>query len=125
MDTNYLLPSDLQKSGDEHKLLKYILRKRDCGENRSIILHETHLFFTAAESIYRVFRQLANLGLVVLDVVMFLMFHHLAQPFLPKYNLPKQNRADSGTPKIKVNPNKVRELMEHPVPSDRPRKYDF
>ena len=30
--------------------------------------------------------------------------------------------ADSGTPKINVNPTKVRELMEHHVPSDRPRK---
>ena len=26
-----------------------------------------------------------------------------------------QNRTDSGTPRIKVNPTKVLELMEHPV----------
>ena len=29
-------------------------------------------------------------------------------------DLPKQNRADSGTTKIKFNPTKVRELMVHP-----------
>ena len=43
------------------------------------------------------------------------MFHHLAQPFLPKSHLPMQNRADSRTPNITVNPTKVRELMAHRV----------
>ena len=38
-----------------------------------------------------------------------------AQPFLPKSHLPEQNRVDSGTLEFKVNPTKVRELMEHPV----------
>ena len=39
----------------------------------------------------------------------------VAQPFLAKFPLPMQNRADSGTPKIKVNPTKFHELIEHPV----------
>ena len=39
----------------------------------------------------------------------------LALPILPKSHLPQQNQEDSGTAKIKVNPAKVRELMEHPV----------
>ena len=34
---------------------------------------------------------------------------------MPKSHLPKQNWADSGTAKVKVNPTKVRERMEHPV----------
>ena len=38
-----------------------------------------------------------------------------AQPLLPKSHLPKPNWADSGSAKIKVNPTKVRDLMEHPV----------
>ena len=37
------------------------------------------------------------------------------QPFILKSHLPMQSRADSGTPKIKVDPTKVFELMEHPV----------
>ena len=40
-----------------------------------------------------------------------------AQPFFPQFYLPKPNPADIGTAKIKVNPTKVRELMEHPVVS--------
>ena len=47
------------------------------------------------------------------------MLHRLAQlhsyVFLPKFHIHKQNWADSETTKIKVNPNKVRELMEHAV----------
>ena len=38
-----------------------------------------------------------------------------AWSYLPKSHLPRQNRAESGTPKIKGNPTNVRALMEHPV----------
>ena len=38
----------------------------------------------------------------------------VTQPFLPKFHLPKQNWADSGTAKIKSNPTKVGKLMKHP-----------
>jgi len=40
----------------------------------------------------------------------------VALPFVPKSEIiPKENRADRGTAKIKVNPSQVRELMKHPV----------
>ena len=34
---------------------------------------------------------------------------------LPIYYQPKQNQADSGTAKIKVNPNHLSKEMDHPV----------
>ena len=40
---------------------------------------------------------------------------HLAQPLLPNSYQPRQNWADSGTPKIQVNPTQVLGQMNHPV----------
>ena len=37
------------------------------------------------------------------------------QPLRPNSHKPRQNWADSRTPKIKVNPSNVHQLMEHPV----------
>ena len=38
-----------------------------------------------------------------------------AQQLLPNSHQPRQNRADSGRVKIKVNPTQVRHVMGHPV----------
>ena len=62
--------------------------------------------------LYRVFQQLADLGLVDLYLGCSPTSCPVAQLFLPNRNLPQQNH---GTAKIKVNQTKVRELMEHPV----------
>ena len=63
---------------------------------------------------YRVLHQLSDLGRV--DIYLrCLTSCPAAQPFLPKSHLPKQNWADSGIFTIRVNPTKVRKLMEHPV----------
>ena len=46
------------------------------------------------------------------------MFHHLthpAKPLLPISHQPKQNQADGGTNKIKVNPTQLSDQMDHPV----------
>ena len=64
--------------------------------------------------LYREFHQLADLKWVELDSD-FPSYCPVVQPLLPKFHLPKQNRADSGISKIKVNLTKVCELMEHPV----------
>ena len=40
--------------------------------------------------------------------------HPAAQPLLPNSNQPRQNWADSGTPKIQVNPTQVLGQMNHP-----------
>ena len=61
------------------------------------------------------FHQLTDLGGVYLYIRDVPPSYPVAQLFLAKSYLPKQNWADSGTPKIKVNPTKVCELMEHPV----------
>ena len=60
---------------------------------------------------YRVIHQLGDPGWVD---------HHppscpVVQPILPKYQLPKQNRAESESAKIKVKPTKVRGVMGNPV----------
>ena len=39
----------------------------------------------------------------------------LAQPLPPNFHQPRQNWADSGTAKMKVNPNQVQDLTGHPV----------
>ena len=64
-------------------------------------------FWTPSRSKYRVFHQLADLGMYydLGKVDLYLgVFHHLdrllAQLFLPKSYLPKQNRAGSGSAKI-------------------------
>ena len=38
-----------------------------------------------------------------------------AQPLMPNYHQPKQNSADCGTNKIKVNLTQASEQMNHPV----------
>ena len=38
-----------------------------------------------------------------------------AQPVLPIFHQPRQNQAEGGTDKIKVNPTEVRQEMGHPV----------
>ena len=43
------------------------------------------------------------------------VYPHLAQPLLPNSNQPRQNWADSGSPKIQVNPTQVLGQMNHPV----------
>ena len=43
------------------------------------------------------------------------MFHHLAQLVLPISHQPRQNRAEGGIAKIKVNPTQVLQEMCHPV----------
>ena len=68
------------------------------------------------KSVYRVLHQHADLGWVGLNIIWdFPPSYSVAQPFLPKFHLPKQNQADCGTAKIKANPTEVGELMEHPV----------
>ena len=68
------------------------------------------------KSMYRVLHQHADLGWVGLNIIWdFPPSYSVAQPFLPKFHLPKQNQADCGTAKIKANPTEVGELMEHPV----------
>ena len=43
-----------------------------------------------------------------------------AKPILQKFHLPKQNWADGGMPKIKVNPTHVSDQMGHRVHTQRP-----
>ena len=59
---------------------------------------------------YKVSHQLVGLLNMICDVS---PSCQAAQPFLPKSHLPKPKQTDGGTAKIKVNPTKVRELMEH------------
>ena len=65
---------------------------------------------------YKVFHQLAEWGLVALDLVCC----PAVQPFLPKSHLPKHNWADRGAAKIKVDQTKVFNLIELPVHISRP-----
>ena len=73
------------------------------------------------QSKYRVFRQLADLGWI--DIWDVLPYCPVAQPILPKSHLPKQNKAHSGTAKIKVNPTKVKTCYETFYSTCRPRLY--
>ena len=63
---------------------------------------------------YRVSQQVSDwVGLTLIQ--MFLSSCPAALPTLPFSHQPKQNEADSGTAKIKVNPTQVGDLLGHPV----------
>ena len=65
---------------------------------------------------YRVSHQVSDLGWVGLTLI--LMFHSscpAAQPVLPILHQSRENWADCGISKIKVNLTQVRDLMVHPV----------
>ena len=63
---------------------------------------------------YRVNHQLADLGWVDCDLDVPSILPNLLKQFCQSL-MPRQNRADSGIAKIKVNPTQVCELMVNPV----------
>ena len=62
----------------------------------------------------RVIHLLVDLGWIYFDLGVPLSCP-AAQPLLPNFHLPKQNLADGGTTKIKVNTTQVSGQMNHPV----------
>ena len=64
--------------------------------------------------LYRVSHLLVDLGWVDLDFSV-PPSCIAAQPLLPNSHQPRQNRADSGTLKIQVNPTQILGQMNHPV----------
>jgi len=67
-----------------------------------------------SQHMYRVTHLLANLGWVDLDLGCYTLCP-TAQPLLPNSHQPKQNRAEGGKAKIKINLTQVRQEMCHPV----------
>ena len=63
---------------------------------------------------YRVFHLLMHLGWVDFDLGV-PPSCPAAQPLLPRSHQPRQNCADSGTLKIKVNPSQGNEQLAYPV----------
>ena len=64
--------------------------------------------------VYRVGQVVVHLGLVDFDFYI-PSSCPAPQPILPNFQLPKQNEAGSGTPKINVNPTQVHDHLPNPV----------
>ena len=69
---------------------------------------------------YRVNRQVSVLGWVDFDLDVPLILPSCSAHSAHLYQ-PKQNRADRGTAKIKVNPTQVQDLLGHPVLNGVPK----
>ena len=70
--------------------------------------------------LYRVGQVVVDLGWVDFDFYVPSPYP-IPQPILPNFQLPKQNGAGSGMPKIDVNPTKVHDHQPNPVLLSMPK----